>query len=355
MHRARALAFVLLLAGAAAAAQPNPNGAAKKRVVCWDDEHGQRHCGDAVPPRYAAQERRVLDSQGRLVRTLPGQPTPEELAERRERERSALVEKRSAQQQAALDRALLETYTSAEEIAAARDDHLGSVDTRLSLALAALQREQKALAALRARMQDAQSSNPAQAKRAAALEAAVASQQATVDSLRAQRAQMCENSARDVRRFQELKTGAVAFSSPCPEEGSLSALRAVKADLSSARAFFSRWVELQQDYDAAFFELYAANALIERPAAKAGEARAARLDTAGLRKRLDVEWPAARAALERHTYADVSFEDLNDGRARITGQRRAAQKPGAAQPFRLVLKPVAGSWKIVEDVLEAPR
>ena len=90
----------------------------------WVDEHGVTHYGQIIPPEYRDQGAEEMNRRGMTVRRIEPASTPEErraLEEKLEREREE--QKRLAEQRRR-DRALMNTYGSAEEIDAARDRNL---------------------------------------------------------------------------------------------------------------------------------------------------------------------------------------------------------------------------------------
>ncbi len=108
------------------AAQPALGGMYK-----WVDEKGLTHYGDTIPPQYAGQGRSELDRSGVTIRQTPAALTPEQ---RKAKEAAALEQKR--QQQEALERkrkdmALLNSYSSEQEIDLARDRNLQREDALL--------------------------------------------------------------------------------------------------------------------------------------------------------------------------------------------------------------------------------
>ena len=55
----------------------------------WVDKNGERHYGDAVPPEYAQQERRVLNSQGVEIQRVDAEKNAQQVAEDRKRQQAA--------------------------------------------------------------------------------------------------------------------------------------------------------------------------------------------------------------------------------------------------------------------------
>lgn len=119
------LAAFLAVLDVAGAAQPVP-GSAKPagRMYKWVDEHGVTHYGQSIPPEYRDQGAEEMTRRGLTVRRIEPATTPEQrraVEEKLEREREE--QKRLAEQRRR-DRALMNTYGSAEEIDAARDRNL---------------------------------------------------------------------------------------------------------------------------------------------------------------------------------------------------------------------------------------
>ena len=83
-------ATLLVLAAPARAADTTPH-----QNYSWIDKNGERHYGDAVPPEYAQQERRVLNSQGVEVQHVDAEKNAQQQADDRKRQQ-AIEDKRSS-------------------------------------------------------------------------------------------------------------------------------------------------------------------------------------------------------------------------------------------------------------------
>jgi chromosome segregation ATPase len=117
-----AVAAIAALASAAASGQSPP----PKKIQCWTDKSGSRMCGDNIPPEYAGTKRDVLQD-GRVVDTVKGAKTPEEIAEEKRKQQAA----DEAARRADYDRALLETYRNSKDIESMRDERITLIDTRI--------------------------------------------------------------------------------------------------------------------------------------------------------------------------------------------------------------------------------
>ena len=94
----------------------------------WVDEHGVTHYGDSIPAQYAGTGKSELSSRGLVIKKTAPALTPEE---RKSLEEAAAQQKIEAQQkleQSRKDRALLDTYTTEQEIDLARDRNLQQED-----------------------------------------------------------------------------------------------------------------------------------------------------------------------------------------------------------------------------------
>ena len=349
-------AFWLLLAAAVAfasvASAQTPAKPSGKKLVCWNDEMGRRSCGDSIPPRYADKQRKVVDGTGRTVKVIPGAMTPEQRAAADAQARQDAVNQRAADRQAAYDRALLATYAKPQELAALRDDRLASLDTTIELSESAARREAVSVAELRARLPapgSKEKAPPVLLNQIAEFEKALAETQHSLADMRKNRETLCANFTRDIQRFQELKSGSVTYSSPCPVAGSLLADAEANTDIAGARAFFDHHAELENDFDPAQLDNFADNAVIKvtlvDPSGKSvmEERRIAVYRTEQLKA-----LPVAKQKLDTHQYTDVKVEAGKGGRAMVSG-RRVSTLSKASAPFYFVVKTSGDKqWKIVE-------
>jgi hypothetical protein len=93
-------------------------GAANGRSLYkWVDEHGVTHYGDHIPPEYASQEQRIINSHGIEINRLEAQKSPEQMAAEEQK-------KADAEQNRNRDRNLLNTYASVQEIERLRDQRV---------------------------------------------------------------------------------------------------------------------------------------------------------------------------------------------------------------------------------------
>jgi hypothetical protein len=114
----------------------------------WRDQQGIVHYGDAVPPRYAQNNRAVINNQGITLQSLPGRETPAELQAEARREaarESVLAHHRH-------DRVLLDTYTSVADLKRARNNRLNALQSQIHLASGNIQHLERQVASLETRV-----------------------------------------------------------------------------------------------------------------------------------------------------------------------------------------------------------
>jgi hypothetical protein len=192
---------------AAHAAQPKPQEAAYR---CTDGS-GRTHMSDSMPPECIGRDVEVLNERGRVLRVIEGEATR---AARLEREAREDAERVAREEQAELDRVLLDTYQSVEEIERLRDQRLDLLASQITVAeqnIQTLRERQERLATQIQRFRpysDAPDARPLPDHLAEEIVN-------TVESLRIYREQIAEKEAeqeelrqrfaRDAARFRELK------------------------------------------------------------------------------------------------------------------------------------------------------
>jgi hypothetical protein len=108
---------------------------AAAKLYKWVDEKGTTHYGETIPPEYADKERVELNQAGRVVKKQEA-PVPGELNAKRGKKEQEDARKRN-EDQATLemkrhDRALVETYSNANEIDLARKRNLQQIESRIA-------------------------------------------------------------------------------------------------------------------------------------------------------------------------------------------------------------------------------
>ncbi len=194
---------------ACAAAVPTISSADPATVQCWTDDHGQRACGDHVPPQYAKAERQLVDQHGVVIKVVPRERTPAEQAEflhQQELDRQAQA---AARQQVAYDDFLRQAYSSVADIEKTRDERLSIIDGRLQLAeksqtstVATLDELNHRVAVLQAAKQPTPDDL---AKSVRSFQAARTSNDEAIAKLRQTRVQTADQFGRDIARYRSLR------------------------------------------------------------------------------------------------------------------------------------------------------
>lgn len=176
----------------------------QKAIQCWTDKSGQRMCGDRVPPEYAGQRRDVI-RDGRVVETKKPSKTPEELAEEARKKKEA----EESQRRADYDRALLETYRSAKDIEAMRDERLILLDSRIASTEKNAGDTDRSLAGLRERAAAAEKEGkpiePRLAKQINDFQKSHDQNARALERYRAERTDIETKFNRDLARYHELR------------------------------------------------------------------------------------------------------------------------------------------------------
>lgn len=124
-------------------------------IKCWTNNQGVRECGNIVPPEYAQKSHRELNPQGILIGEKARAKTQEELdrerVEARQRAAERAEQARLAREQARRDRALLQTFTTEEDMVLARDGKLQALEARVRHVEGRIGKLDQSLANLRSR------------------------------------------------------------------------------------------------------------------------------------------------------------------------------------------------------------
>jgi len=201
-----AIVCALALAGAALAQTGSHTGSGRK-LYKWVDDQGVVHYGDHIPPEYASQEGHVINGAGVEVEHLEAQKSPEQVA----REEQIRLD---AEQSAARDRNLLNTYVSVQEIEHLRDQRLSLLADQIKVTSAFLDQDNQNLKRLRNQIQrfrpySADPKAPPMTDQMAddlvRLDNDIRTQEENLREKRAEEAAMSKQFANDIARFKELK------------------------------------------------------------------------------------------------------------------------------------------------------
>jgi hypothetical protein len=126
--------FIGLLLGASlpaavAHAAEAPSNPKSTGIICWTDKNGRQvGCGYTVPPEYANNPTRELNTRGITVKKSDAVLSGDALRAKQEEEARRKLDEEEHAAQRKRDQALLNSYTSEREIDARRDRDLAQVD-----------------------------------------------------------------------------------------------------------------------------------------------------------------------------------------------------------------------------------
>ena len=176
-----------------------------KSIYCCD-VGGQPICGDVLPPACYGRAYRELSPQGTVRREVQAPLSADEVARREdELRRRRLVEAEALKQQR-VDRALLETYRSLDDLDARRDRALAEIDRSIE---ALRQREADLVQRQRDLIRDAATNDSRQGRQDVAedvrsLDSEIVAQRTVIDVKQREREAVRSRFEEDRRRYVEL-------------------------------------------------------------------------------------------------------------------------------------------------------
>jgi hypothetical protein len=124
-------ASVLVACAAALAALP---AAAQHTTYCCNDENGHQVCSDVLPQACWGRAYREVNQHGFTTRRVEAPLTPEERAQREAEAKRKREQQRLADEERRRNQALLDSYTSEQDIDMVRERALREIEKTLNLA-----------------------------------------------------------------------------------------------------------------------------------------------------------------------------------------------------------------------------
>ena len=123
--------------------------------------------------------------------------------------------------------------------------------------------------------------------------------------------------------------------------------------VAHARAFFTKFVEMEQAYDIAVADLYADDAVIKNKRTYPnGEVRELTFPPAQYKQLLRQAMPLAKSRGDRSTYSSCGYKPVG-ANVRISCSRYSELKKYTS-PYSLLVGPNrAGKWQIIEELSES--
>ena len=98
-------------------------------IYSWVDKRGQKHYGDQIPPKQIKKSHRLLDQQGRTLKTVSAQKTREQALEARRLATINAETEMARQRKLTQDRTLLSTFSNVEQIDTLMNDRASQIDS----------------------------------------------------------------------------------------------------------------------------------------------------------------------------------------------------------------------------------
>ena len=106
---------------------------AEAGIKCWKNKEGVRECGNSVTPEYAQQGHETKDSRGLTVGKTERAKSMEELEAERAVDKEKQMAAIAAKKRAALDRVLLDTFASEDDLVLTRDGQIAHLESQIDL------------------------------------------------------------------------------------------------------------------------------------------------------------------------------------------------------------------------------
>ncbi len=178
----------------------------------YRDDNGVLVLDDSIPPKYAARGYTVLSPTGRVIRVVPRQLTPEEVAERDRQRAEEEAERRALAERYASDAELLRLYSSAEDLERARDRKLADIEALISTTRGNIQRleiQKHNLEMRAAELERAgQEVSPELIDNMSAIDAQIREKESEIASRAREQDRVRQQFSEDLKRFRQLRSAA---------------------------------------------------------------------------------------------------------------------------------------------------
>lgn len=182
---------------------------AEAGIKCWKNKDGVRECGDTVPPEYAQQGHETKDARGLTVGKTERAKSIEELEAEREAAVDAQKAAVEAKKRAALDRVLLDTFASEDDLVLTRDGQIAHLDSQIGLTSSHNEKLEKNLVQMMERAADVErrGENPSEDLLAniASVRGQIDDNQVFIDTKAQEQEEIRQRFDTDIARFRELK------------------------------------------------------------------------------------------------------------------------------------------------------
>jgi chromosome segregation ATPase len=184
---------------------------AEAAIKCWKNKDGVRECGDAVPPEYAQQGHETKDSRGLTIDKQDRAKTMEELEVERAQARVEAQRAIEERKRETLDKVLLDTFASEDDLILTRDGQIAHLDAQIRLTRSHIEKLEKNLDQMIERAADVERRGAAPSEEMIANIESVRDQisenEAFITTKHQEQENIRQRFAADIDRFKELKGG----------------------------------------------------------------------------------------------------------------------------------------------------
>ncbi|MDA0820902.1 MAG: hypothetical protein O3C28_00580 [Proteobacteria bacterium] len=178
-------------------------------IKCWKNHEGVRECGNAVPPEFAQQGHQEVSEGGAKVSHTKKAKSIEELeAERRAKQEELAAQERS-REQAVVDRVLLDTFSSEDDMILTRDGQIAHLESQVKLTEGHIEKLQASLEELVKEAADHERRGKAPpeklVKQIGSLRDQLKDNKTFIETKKLEQTHIAEKFAADIERFRELK------------------------------------------------------------------------------------------------------------------------------------------------------
>lgn len=182
---------------------------ATAKIKCWKNSEGVRECGNAVPPEYAQQGHETMNKRGLNVKKSDRAKTLEELEAERAAAKEAELAAKKAEEQAKLDRVLLDTFASEDDLVLTRDGQIAHLDSQIRLTQSHLDKLEANLNKMieRAAEVERRGETPSEemVKNIESVRAQIKENEDFISTKKLEQTDIRERFDADIQRFRELK------------------------------------------------------------------------------------------------------------------------------------------------------
>jgi len=103
------------------------------KIFCWQNDAEIEECGSYVPQRFVKKGYKIKNEKGIIINEVAPEISPEKRQQLEERERVLREARERAEQQAAEDKKILDTFPTERDIEIQRDDKLTAIDAAINV------------------------------------------------------------------------------------------------------------------------------------------------------------------------------------------------------------------------------